>query len=261
MSSRLFAIATAAALVSSVAVAQTPAASMAASPAVSAAVADASRPAKDVQQDASRRPVDLVAFSKVKPGDKVIDAVPGSGYWTRLFSTLVGPQGRVYAYVPAEFAGFKSNPLATARAITAEPGHGNVEATSSPLAAQPPAAIHNTLDVFWTFENYHDFHDSFMKGADVNAYNQAVFSLLKPGGYYIVADHSAVAGSGLKNTEDLHRIDRETVKAEVMKAGFVLDGETDALANPADDRTLKVFDPAIRGKTDRFVLRFRKPAQ
>ncbi|WP_431288481.1 class I SAM-dependent methyltransferase [Roseateles chitinivorans] len=259
MSSRLFALATAAALVSSLAVAQTPAAP--ASPAIAAAVADATRPAKDVQQDASRRPADLVAFSKVKPGDKVIDAVPGGGYWTRIFSTLVGSTGRVYAYVPAEFAVFKSNPSATARAITSEPGHGNVEQTSSPLADQPPASIHNTLDVYWTFENYHDFHDSFMKGADVNAYNKAVFSLLKPGGYYIVADHSAVAGSGLKNTEVLHRIDRETVKAEVLKAGFVLDGETDALANPADDRTLKVFDPAIRGKTDRFVLRFRKPAQ
>lgn len=251
MNSRLFVIAAAAALASSLAAAQTPG--------VTAAVADATRPAKDVQQDESRRPVDLVTFSKVKPGDKVIDAVPGGGYWTRIFSTLVGPKGKVYAYVPAEFAVFKSNPAATARAIMAEPGHGNVEQTSSPLAEQPPAAIHNTLDVFWTFENYHDFHDSFMKGADVHAYNKAVFSLLKPGGYYIVADHSAVAGSGLKNTEDLHRIDREAVKAEVQKAGFVLDGETDALANPADDRTLKVFDPAIRGKTDRFVLRFRKP--
>ncbi|RZI61224.1 MAG: methyltransferase [Rubrivivax sp.] len=234
---------------------------VAATPGIAAAVADATRPAKDVQQDASRRPVDLVAFSKVKPGDKVIDAVPGGGYWTRIFSTLVGTTGRVYAYVPSEFAAFKSNPLATARAIAAEPGHGNVEATSSPLAEQPPARIHNTLDVFWTFENYHDFHDSFMKGADVGAYNKAVFAMLKPGGYYLVADHSAVAGSGLKHTEDLHRIDRETVKAEVLRAGFVLDGETDALANPADDRTLKVFDPAIRGKTDRFVLRFRKPAQ
>lgn len=259
MSSRLFALATvtAAALMSPLAMAQTPAANAA----VTAAVADVTRPAKDVQQDATRRPVDLVEFSKVKPGDKVIDAVPGGGYWTRIFSTLVGPKGKVYAYVPSEFAVFKSNPAATARAITAEPGHGNVEQTTSPLAEQPPAAIHNTLDVFWTFENYHDFHDSFMKGADVNAYNKAVFSLLKPGGYYIVADHSAVAGSGLKNTEDLHRIDRATVKAEVEKAGFVLDGETDALANPADDRSLKVFDPAIRGKTDRFVLRFRKPAQ
>jgi predicted methyltransferase len=253
MSSRLFVVAAAAAFVSSLAVAQTPA--------ITAAVADATRPAKDVQQDESRRPADLIAFSKVKPGDRVIDAVPGGGYWTRIFSTVVGPKGKVYAYVPSEFAGFKSNPVAAARAIAAEPGHGNVEQSSSPLAEQPPAAIHNTLDVFWTFENYHDFHDSFMKGADVNAYNKAVFSLLKPGGYYIVGDHSAVAGSGLKNTEDLHRIDREAVKAEVVKAGFVFDGETDALANPADDRTLKVFDPAIRGKTDRFVLRFRKPAQ
>jgi len=232
--------------------AQTPSA------AVTAAVADKARPEKDVQQDAVRHPAELVAFAKVKAGDVVVDVWPGGGYWSRLFSTVVGPKGKVYAYVPAEITGFKSDPLALAKAISTEAGHGNVEATSYPAAEQPASDMVNKVDVVWTFENYHDLHDSFMKGADVNAFNQAVFKRLKSGGYYIVADHAA-AGTGLKNTEDLHRIDPAAVKAEVEKAGFVLDGESTVLAVPGDDHQLKIFDPAIRGKTDRFVLRFKKP--
>ncbi|MBV8603833.1 MAG: class I SAM-dependent methyltransferase [Pelomonas sp.] len=228
---------------------------------ITAAIGDPTRPETDTQQDALRHPAELLAFSKVKAGDAVVDAVPGRGYWTRIFSTIVGPQGKVYAYVPAELAGLKSDPIALAKAIASEAGHGNVEEVSLPLAQPRPASTDNSVDVVWTFENYHDLHDSFMKGADVGAFNQAVFRMLKPGGYYVIGDHAAAAGSGLKNTEDLHRIDPEAVKAEVEKAGFVFDGEIKVLANPADDHSLKVFDPAIRGKTDRFVFRFRKPAQ
>lgn len=237
-----------------------PAQAQAPSPAILAAVADKTRPEKDVQQDAIRRPAELIAFAGIKPGDVVMDVWPGGGYWSRLFSTLVGAKGKVYAYVPAEITGFKSDPLALAKAITGEQGHGNVAAISYPAAEQPQADLHNKVDVVWTFENYHDLYDSFMKGADVHAFNQAVFKRLKPGGYYIIADHAAVAGTGLKHTEDLHRIDPATVRAEVEKAGFVFDGETTVLAMPGDDRQLKVFDPAIRGKTDRFVLRFKKPS-
>jgi predicted methyltransferase len=253
MTSALIAIAAAAALLSLPALAQTPSA------AVTNAVADATRPDKDTLQDASRHPAELVAFANVKSGDVVMDIWPGGGYWSRIFSTVVGPTGHVYAYVPAEIVGFKSDPLGTAKAITTEKGHSNVEAMSDPLAEQPPPAFHDKFDVVWTFENYHDLHDSFMKGADVGAFNKAVFTLLKPGGYYVIADQEAAAGSGLKNTEDLHRIDPAQVRAEVAKAGFVFDGESKVLANPDDHHTLKVFDPAIRGKTDRFVFRFKKP--
>ncbi len=255
MKYRTFAIATVGALLSAQIMAQAPA------PAITAAVSDQTRPETDAKQDASRHPAELLSFSKVKSGDTVVDVIPGGGYWTRIFSTIVGPKGKVYAYVPAELAGFKSNPVAVAKAITAEAGHGNVEEISLPLAEQRPPSAHNTIDAVWTFENYHDFHDSFMKGADVGAFNLAVFNMLKPGGYYLIGDHAAAAGSKLKNTEDLHRIDPEQVKAEVEKAGFVFDGEIKVLANPEDDHSLKVFDPAIRGKTDRFVFRFKKPTQ
>jgi predicted methyltransferase len=258
MKSSILAVALATALVSSAVTAASP---PPADKAIAAAIASSQRPAKDVEQDAVRRPADLVAFSKVKAGDTVLDVWPGGGYWTRLFSPIVGAKGKVYAYVPAEIADFKSDPVAVAKALAAEPGRGNVEAISDPLAQPPPPDMFNKFDVVWTFENYHDLHDAFMKGASVDGFNQAVFKALKPGGYYVVVDHAAAKGSGLKNTEDLHRIDPATVKAEVEKAGFVLDQESSLLASPADDHTLKVFDPAVKGKTDRFMLRFRKPAK
>ena len=230
-----------------------------ASPQIDAAIADTGRPEKDTKLDAVRHPADMLAFARIKTGETVIDIWPGGGYWTRLFSKVVGPKGKVYAYVPAEITGFKSDPLGLAKAVAAEPGRGNVVAISDPLATPPEPAYIGTVDVAWTFENYHDMHDSFMKGADVGAFNSAIFKLLKPGGLYVIVDHAAPAGSGLKNTEDLHRIDPAALRAEVEKAGFVFDGESKVLANPDDPKTAKIFDPAIRGKTDRFAYRFRKP--
>jgi len=259
MKSAFYAAATVAALFSVAALAKIP--PPATNPSIAAAIADTHRPEKDIQQDTIRHPAELVAFSKVKAGDVVMDVWPGGGYWTRLFSPIVGTKGKVYAYVPAEIAGFKTDPVAVAKALAAEPGRGNVEAISHPIDQQPQPSSFNTIDVVWTFENYHDLHDSFMNGASVDAFNQAVFKLLKPGGYYVVVDHAAAPASGLKNTEDLHRIDPAAVKAEVEKAGFVFDAEATPLANPADDHTLKIFDPAIKGKTDRFMLRFKKPAR
>ncbi|MDP9103707.1 MAG: methyltransferase [Pseudomonadota bacterium] len=229
-----------------------------------AAVADASRPAADTAKDASRKPADMIAFAKVKAGDHVMDVWTGSGYWARLFSKVVGPKGKVYAYVPAEIAGFKSKPVDMAKAMAAEPGLGNVEAISDPVASQPPLQFQNILDVAWIFENYHDLHDDFMKQADgklvdVDAVNTAMFKLLKPGGYYVIVDHAAPAGAGLTTTNTTHRIEAATLRAEVEKAGFKFDGESKVLANPADPHDKGVFDPSIKGKTDRFAYRFVKP--
>lgn len=242
-----------------VALSAAPAFAQSPSPAIAAAVADAGRPDKDKTLDASRHPAELLAFARVGPGATVLDIWPGAGYWTRIFSAAVGPKGKVYAYVPAEIVAFKNKPLDVAKATAAEPGRSNVEVVSDPLASAPPAEFSDKVDVAFTFENYHDFHDSFMKGADVDGFNKAVFQLLKPGGVYVIVDHAATAGSGLKNTEDLHRIDAAAVRAEVEKAGFKFDGETRILANPDDPHDKLVFDPSIRGKTDRFAYRFVKP--
>ncbi len=226
---------------------------------VQAALNDPTRPEKDTKQDVSRKPADMIAFSGIKSGDVVVDVWPGGGYWSRLFSKVVGPTGKVYAYVPAEITGFKSDPMGIAKVMAAEPGRGNIEVVSDPLASPPPPEFMNAANVVWTFENYHDFHDSFMKGADVDAFNRAVFQILKPGGVYVIIDHAAEAGSGLKHTEDLHRIDPAALRAEVQKAGFVFDGESKVLADPSDPHTALVFDPKVRGKTDRFAYRFMKP--
>jgi len=128
---------------------------------------------------------------------------------------------------------------------------------------QQPAAtlsVSEPVDLVFTVQNYHDYHDKFMGPVDMASFDKQVFNALKPGGVFVVVDHSAVAGSGFSTTETLHRVDEDAVKKEVEAAGFVLDGESDALRNKDDARTAKVFDPAIRGKTDQFILRFKKPA-
>jgi len=111
--------------------------------------------------------------------------------------------------------------------------------------------------VVWTSQNYHDLHN--IPGADLVALNKLIYRSLRPGGVYVVLDHSAVAGSGATATDTLHRIDEAVVRKEVEAAGFKFDGESKILANPADPRTAAVFDPSIRGHTDQFILRFRKP--
>ena len=115
------------------------------------------------------------------------------------------------------------------------------------------------LDLVWTSQNYHDYPDAFMGHIDPAVLNRAVFAMLKPGGIWFIVDHAAAAGAGMGETERLHRIDPATVRAQVEAAGFAYEGEIQILANPADDHRRPVFDPAIRGRTDQFVMRFRRP--
>ena len=220
-----------------------------------AAVADAARPDADKARDADRKPAEMVAFAGIKPGQTVIDMLPGGGYFTRVFSKAVGPKGKVYAFVPGEMLGARPQAADGVKAIAANAAYSNVFVLATPLRtiAAPASA-----DVVWTSQNYHDLHNKSF-GGDIAAVNKAVFSALKPGGTYVVLDHAAVKGSGVSATETLHRIDVEAVKSEVIAAGFVLDGESDALRHPADDHTGKVFETGIRGKTDQFILKFKKP--
>jgi predicted methyltransferase len=115
------------------------------------------------------------------------------------------------------------------------------------------------LDVIWTSQDYHDLHNSFMGPADVGAINKAFFAALRPGGIYLVVDHVAEPGSGLRDTETLHRIDPLQLRREIEGAGFIFDAESIVLRNPRDDHRLPVFDPSVRGQTDQVVYRFRKP--
>ena len=229
-----------------------PAAVMAAavSPAITKALADPAR-ADQAGDDARRQAAAILAFSGVKPGWRVVDFFPGSGYWTRIFTGIVGPAGHVDAIFPAAGAKYATKALPALQAR----GLANVTAAVDPAiltVAQP-------VDLVWTVENYHDIPNDGGGEAALTAFNAAAFKALKPGGIYIVVDHAAPAGSGLSDTGTLHRVDPAIVKKQVLAAGFTWVGESSALRNPKDDHTLKVFDPAIRGHTDQFVYKFRKP--
>ena len=222
-------------------------------PAAFAPVVLAQAPA-DALTDPAMKRVEVLAFMGVKPGDRVADII--AGRFVRALSQAVGPKGKVYALMPAEVVKTHPQVLGRLQGLAADPAYANVVVTSPPIDAP---ALPGGLDEVFIRQNYHDLHDKFMGPADVPAFNRNVFAALKPGGVYVVLDHADAAETGLKDTDTLHRIDEATVKAEVLAAGFVLDGESHVLANPADDHAKNVFDPAIRGKTDQFLLRFKKP--
>jgi predicted methyltransferase len=202
---------------------------------------------------------ELIRFARVDAGSTVIDVYPGNGDWTRLFSEIVGPEGRVYSFVPAEVAHFKNDPVGLMRTLAKEPGRENVEAVSADLVAMLEAT--QPADVLWLHLFYHDLHTALMqaKGATAAQFNRAVYERLKPGGRYVIVDHAAAVGTGTSEAPSLHRIEPASVRTEVEAAGFVLDAESTLLANKDDPHAIKVFDPAIKGKTDRFAYRFVKP--
>lgn len=201
---------------------------------------------------------ELIRFARADAGSTVIDVWPGSGDWTRLLSDNVGPEGRVYSFVPAELAHFKSDPVGRMRALATEPGRDNVQVVSADLVALPESA--QAPDVVWLSLFYHDLHTALLqtRGATPAAFNRAVYERLKPGGVYVIIDHVAAAGTGTAHAESLHRIEPAVVREEVETAGFVLDAESTVLANKDDPHSVKVFDPSIKGETDRFAYRFVK---
>ena len=213
----------------------------------------AAKPPADALSDPSMKGAEVIAFIGVKPGDRVADIV--AGRFVRALSQAVGPKGTVYAVETAEVVKAHPEVMGMMKGLTALPAYSNVVVSADPVSTPLPKG----LDAVFIRQNYHDLHDKFMGPADVAAFNKNVFAALKPGGAYVVLDHGDAVGAGLSHTETLHRIDIATVKAEVLAAGFKLDAESALLANPADDHTKMVFDPAVHGKTDQFLLRFKKP--
>ncbi len=224
--------------------------------AILTATQSSDRPAADAKRDADRHPAELIAFAGLKPGDSIVDFMPGAGYFTRIFANLVGPKGHVYAVVPSEYAAVKPEAATVIKTLAAEPSFSNVTAVVTPTAQTGDG---ETLDMAWTSQNYHDVY-GFFGVQEAAALDAAIFHALKPGGVFIVIDHVAPAGTSGTSPKTLHRIDPETVKAQVEAAGFKLEEQSDLLKNPADPHTAKVFAPEIRGKTDQFVFKFRKPA-
>lgn len=221
---------------------------------ITAALADPARPAADTARDAARKPGELLAFTGVKSGDKVVDLIMGGGYFTRILSPAVGPAGQVYAYQPAEFVAFSADYGKALKDVAA--ADPNVTPIGSAFAAFD---LPDGLDLVFTVQNYHDLHLKPFPTDTAAKVNAEVFKSLKSGGVYLIVDHEAKAGTGIADADTLHRIDIAAVKQEVEAAGFKLEAESQLLDMPSDPRTANVFDPAIRGKTDQFILKFRKP--
>jgi len=227
------------------------------SSALAAALADPRRPAEQVSLDAARKPAQLIAFAGLKRGDSIADFMPGNAYFTRIMSAVVGDTGHVYAFLPTEqLMNCSPQEVAGARLLEHDPTYANVSVLSDATAN---FHVPHKLDLIWTAQNYHDLHDAFMGPADVAKLNKRFFDALKPGGIYLVIDHVAETGSGLRDTESLHRIDPTRLRREIEAAGFVFDAQSNALRNPLDGHKSSVFDSSVRGRTDQIVYRFRKP--
>lgn len=222
------------------------------SPHILAAVADPRRPDADRQRDALRHPAEILAFAGVQLGMRVADVGPGGGYYTRLFSVAVGDAGRVVAIDRPNAAPDRPRPI-----LAVAPQYPNmivVQAGYQGWTAPEP------LDAVFVSQIYHDWFYPQL-GVSAEQINREVFAALKPGGVYVIIDHAAPDGTAIDTNPQtsLHRIDRAQVIREVTAAGFVLDGESQVLRNPEDNRSVRVFEGDIRGRTDQFVLRFRKP--
>jgi predicted methyltransferase len=222
---------------------------------IKAAAADPAR-AADAAADARRHGPQILAFAGLKQHAVVIDLIPGGGYWTRLFAKAVGPAGHVYGIWPQPYANEAKTDVETYQKLAGSADFPNVSGSVEPATEVSAPA---KADLVFTAQNYHDYPDKFMGSIEPSVLNKAVFAALKPGGIFLIIDHAAAAGSGMRDTDTLHRIDPAIVKKQVTAAGFTFVGASKLLANPADDHTVIVFDKAIRGHTDQFIYKFRKP--
>ena len=223
--------------------------------AVAAAVADKSRLAENRKLDDGRRPADVLAFAQVKRGSTVADLLAGNGYYSEMLADLVGPKGTV---IPMNPSGFHE-PETWATITKAYPNIAPMVRPVNTIVLAP-----KSVDMIFTHLAYHDLYWQSEKfkfpRVEVDAMLVNWFSAVRPGGSIIVVDHVGPAGDTRELVEKLHRIDPAKVRADMERAGFVFDGDSGALRITADDHSKNVFDPAIRGKTDRFMMRFKKPA-
>ena len=229
----------------------TPAGAQTVPPYDSAAISDPHRPDDDRKADSYRKPAETVAFAHVKPGDSVLELLGMGGYYTRILSKIVGPTGHVYTTIPAAL---QTVPMfaAAIKAISSDPAYSNVtvlvQATDAPSAPTP-------VDFVWLSDNYHDLHNPGpLSAGDIEAFDQAIFQALKPGGSFIVVDHAGAPGTGTSQTGTLHRIEPDAAKKEILQAGFRFDGESNALHRPTEDYTVH-----SNFHDEQFIYRFRKP--
>lgn len=231
-----------------------PMAAHAADPAVERAVSADTRTDANRALDEGRKPAEVLDFAGYEGGDTVADFMAGGGYYTELIARIVGRDGRVYAINPVGFHdpevwAVNTRHHANIRTMPVEP-QAMLLAPGSVNSIFTHLVFH---DLYWESEQYK------FPRLDVDFVLANWFAAVKPGGTVIVVDHVGPAGDPREVTGRLHRIDPATAVAAMQRAGFELAGQADFLRSEADDHSQSVFDPAIRGKTDRFVMKFRKP--
>lgn len=225
---------------------------------VDAAVALPSRSADNVKLDEGRKPTQVLRFLGLRRGMSVLDLFGANKYWTEIIAPAVGLKGRVTVWEPTQFYSDKTK-ASFADFMAKQP---NVSIVASPFEA--PTLPKNYADFVILNDNYHDNYwqseTRHIPRMDPNAFLTAVYAAMKPGATIGVIDHIANPNNDTRATvEKYHRIDPEVVKADFKRAGFVFAGSSDLLRNPADDHSIEVHDPRIKGKTDRFIFKFKKP--
>jgi predicted methyltransferase len=227
---------------------------------IEAALANSARPETDVERDATRKPLEILSFFGVEPGMTVVEIFAGGGYYTEILNTLVGSNGKVIAHNNEGYLAFAEDELAIR---FADGRLANVERYTAD--ANEMDYGEGTADVVLMILGYHDIYyrpeDDSWPTIDEDAFLGSIVRAIKPGGVLGVVDHAADAGTAPESGQTVHRIDPALVIAKLTGMGLVLDDASDVLANPEDDRSVPMWDPSIRGNTDRFVFRFKKPAR
>jgi predicted methyltransferase len=212
------------------------------------AIESAERTAEQRARDYYRKPAEILTLSGIEEGDRIIEIAAFGQYFTTMLLAAVGPTGRVDMYdLPY------TERMAGAASREFDAKHANA---AYHLESYNDVTFPQGVDAVWNVLYYHDLQP---QSIDTAAFNRKIFAALKPGGIYLVIDHKAEDGSGWRDAATIHRMGVDTIKQEVLAAGFELALESDLLANPADDRTKMVFAPGTRGTTDQAFFIFRKP--
>jgi predicted methyltransferase len=225
---------------------------------IKSAVNDPTRPQSDRKRDLNRKPEQVLAFAHVRPGLKIAELEPARGYYTRILCKAVGSSGHIYAinfilhFTPEQLKRMGGRMMGPTPAPQTD-----CDNVTYSVQAATALTLPSDLDMVWTTENYHDFHNPEFGSPDMRTLDQTIFNALKPGGVFIIEDHAAAAGTGARDTNTLHRIDPALVKKEVESVGFKFAGQSSVLRNPNDNHSEIVFKMVDR--TDRFLFRFRKP--
>lgn len=224
---------------------------------VAEAINKPGRLASDLERDARSRPDITLRLLQLSPGDRVADIWAGGGYYSELIASIVGEEGEVLLVNNLAYSQFAGKALAQRQA-----GRDMGSVTVHTREAEDLELGEGSLDAALIILSYHDLYHvdeaSGWHAIDASDFLGQIHAALKPGGRFLVVDHCAEPGSGNSSAQEIHRIDLEFARSDITGKGFKLVAESDALRNSADDRSIMVFDPEVRGKTDRFLLVFKK---